>query len=144
MYCTSVCVNVNVLVYSTSKGCDINLCFTPKIHDLFIDWLNFLFSVYCQDMSGPVFIQEPPNNVDFSNSTGSVIHWLVDGSIGGSIYWWMFDWFMDECLLINWLIDWLIDWLIGECLIDWLTNVWLIDWLIDCLIDWLNNLLIDW
>jgi hypothetical protein len=29
-----------------------------------------LFSGLCQDLSGPVFIQEPPNNVDFSNSTG--------------------------------------------------------------------------
>jgi hypothetical protein len=29
-----------------------------------------LISGSCQDLSGPVFIQEPPNNVDFSNSTG--------------------------------------------------------------------------
>jgi hypothetical protein len=29
-----------------------------------------IFSGSCQDLSGPVFIQEPPNNVDFSNSTG--------------------------------------------------------------------------
>ena len=41
-------------------------------------WLLHIYiiniSVTCQqDLSGPVFIQEPPNNVDFSNSTGKVI-----------------------------------------------------------------------
>jgi len=31
-------------------------------------------SVFCQtDTSGPVFIQEPPNYVDFSNTTGTKI-----------------------------------------------------------------------
>ena len=33
--------------------------------------LFFFISGDCQDLSGPVFIQEPPNNVDFSNSTGN-------------------------------------------------------------------------
>ena len=34
----------------------------------------FFFSVFCQtDTSGPVFIQEPPNYVDFSNTTGTKI-----------------------------------------------------------------------
>ena len=33
-----------------------------------------LVSVHCQtDTSGPVFIQEPPNYVDFSNTTGTKI-----------------------------------------------------------------------
>ena len=35
---------------------------------------TFFFSVFCQtDTSGPVFIQEPPNYVDFSNTTGTKI-----------------------------------------------------------------------
>ena len=36
--------------------------------------LNLLYLVACQtDTSGPVFIQEPPNYVDFSNTTGTKI-----------------------------------------------------------------------
>lgn len=35
---------------------------------------NICFLVFCQtDTSGPVFIQEPPNYVDFSNTTGTKI-----------------------------------------------------------------------
>ena len=52
------------LVINDVLGKFINQCKDPLIE-------TPLFSVAAQsDMSGPVFIQEPPNNKDFSNTTG--------------------------------------------------------------------------
>ena len=54
----------------------------PRTAVRFVEYFNnsrennvlFFFSVFCQtDTSGPVFIQEPPNYVDFSNTTGTKI-----------------------------------------------------------------------
>ncbi|XP_023322374.1 Down syndrome cell adhesion molecule-like protein Dscam2 [Eurytemora carolleeae] len=53
----------------------------------FFFFFYLLNAVYCQDLSGPVFIQEPPNNVDFSNSTGTEIICQARGSPFPSISW---------------------------------------------------------
>jgi hypothetical protein len=40
-----------------------------------------------KDMKGPVFIKEPDNRIDFSNSTGSVVECRANGSPPPEIIW---------------------------------------------------------
>ncbi|CAG0912294.1 unnamed protein product [Notodromas monacha] len=48
---------------------------------------SFLFVGSAQDVDGPFFIREPPNQVDFSNSTGAVIECAARGSPHPEVTW---------------------------------------------------------
>lgn len=44
--------------------------------------------VLCEDETiGPIFIKEPPNRVDFSNTTGAVVECAVRGSPPPDVIW---------------------------------------------------------
>lgn len=49
------------------------------------------FAVFCvraeDDTAGPVFLKEPPNRVDFSNTTGAVVECSASGNPPADIIW---------------------------------------------------------
>jgi len=51
--------------------------------------ISFSFLVFCEDDTtmGPMFIKEPENRVDFSNTTGAIVECTARGSPRPEIIW---------------------------------------------------------
>ena len=84
--------DVNCNERTTNDHWRTPLCvITPTLMN--IDWMTintFDFgagSGCLADDSGPVFLKEPPNRVDFSNTTGTVIECAATGSPRPDIVW---------------------------------------------------------
>lgn len=63
----------------------------PKInHIVFINnrCICIIGAVHCEDETiGPIFMKEPPNRVDFSNTTGAVVECAARGSPTPDVIW---------------------------------------------------------
>lgn len=87
IFCSRWTLYADRFVYRLERFCAMSR--VPTSSRVFLAFLSVLVAVVVaeDDTSGPVFIKEPPNRVDFSNTTGAVVECSARGNPPPEIIW---------------------------------------------------------